>query len=123
MGAVIGIAVVASLGLVPWLGKSMFADEGASLYSAHLSWSNLWSQSRHVDFVMLPYYVVLHFWLEVSGSIEWAHALSLVAFGATIIVIGILGLRIGGRWCGIIAAVLTANEHSARPQSTECPAL
>jgi 4-amino-4-deoxy-L-arabinose transferase-like glycosyltransferase len=107
-GAVVGIAVAASLGLLPWLGISMFADEGATLYSAHLSWSNLWAQSQHVDLVLLPYYVVVHFWLMVSGSIAWVRALSLLAYSGTIVVVGWTGLRIAGRWCGIIAAVLTA---------------
>ena len=107
--AVAGVAIVASVGLFPWLGKSMFANEGASLYSAHLSWADLWAQSRQVDLVMLPYYVVLHFWLLVSGSIAWAHALSLFAYAGTILVVGGLGLRLAGRWCGIIAAVLTAS--------------
>ena len=106
--AVAGVAVVATLGMLPWLGKSMFADEGASLYSARLSWSDLWAQSRHVDLVMLPYYVLLHFWMLVSGSIAWVHALSLFAYGGTVLVVGGLGLRLAGRWCGIIAAVLTA---------------
>jgi mannosyltransferase len=105
---VVGVAVVASLGLLPWLGISMFADEGATLYSAHLSWSNLWSQSRHVDLVLLPYYVLIHFWLMVSGDIAWVRALSLFAYFGTIVVAGWTGLRIAGKWCGIIAAVLTA---------------
>jgi Bacterial Ig domain len=86
----------------------MFPDEGATLYSAHLSWSNLWAQSQHVDLVLLPYYVLIHFWLMVSGSIEWMRALSLFAYGGTIVVVGWTGLRIAGRWCGIIASFLTA---------------
>ena len=105
---VVAIAVVASLGLLPWLGKSMFADEGATLYSAHLSWSNLWTQSQHVDLVLLPYYVLIHFWLMVSGDIAWVRALSLFAYLGTILVVGWTGLRIAGKWCGIVAAVLTA---------------
>ena len=105
---VIGVAVVASLGLLPWLGISMFADEGATLYSAHLSWSNLWAQSQHVDLVFLPYYVLIHFWLMVSGDIAWVRALSLLAYFGTIVVVGWTGLRIAGKWCGIIGAVLTA---------------
>lgn len=107
-GAVVVVAVVACLGLLPWLGASMFADEGATLYSAHLSWSNLWAQSQHVDLVLLPYYAIIHFWLMVSGNIEWVRALSLFAYFGTIVVVGWTGLRIAGRWCGIIAAVLTA---------------
>ena len=108
LGAVFCVAAAASLGVLPWLGVSMFADEGATLYSAHLSWSNLWAQSQHVDLVLLPYYVVIHFWLMVSGTIAWVRALSLFSFFGTIVVIGWLGLRIAGRWCGIIASVLTA---------------
>ena len=105
---VVAVAVVATVGLLPWLGSSMFAAEGATLYSAHLSWSGLWAQSQHVDRVLLPYYVVLHFWVMVSGNIEWVRALSLFAYFGTIVVVGFTGLRIGGRWCGVIASVLTA---------------
>ena len=36
-----------------------------------LSWSNLWSQSQSVDLVLLPYYLLIHVWLTVSGSIAW----------------------------------------------------
>lgn len=106
--AVVGIAIVATLGLLPWLDESMFADEGATLYSAHLSWSNLWAQSLHVDLVLLPYYVLVHGWLMVSGNIAWIRTLSLLAYFGTIVVVGWVGLRIAGRWCGVGAAVLTA---------------
>jgi uncharacterized membrane protein len=108
IAAVLGIGVLASLCLLPWLGKSMFADEGATVYSAHLSWSNLWAQSRHVDLVLLPYYVLVHVWIIASGSIANIRALSLLAYFGTIVAIGVAGLRLGGRWCGVIAAVLTA---------------
>ena len=87
----------------------MFADEGATLYSAHLSWSNLWAQSQHVDLVLFPYYALIHFWVMVSGNIAWVRALSLFAYFGTIVVVGWTGLRIAGRWCGIIASVLTAS--------------
>ena len=86
----------------------MFADEGATLYSGRLSWTDLWAQSQHVDLVLLPYYVLIHFWMIVSGNIAWVRALSLLAFFGTIVVIGWTGLRLAGRWCGIIASVLTA---------------
>lgn len=106
--AVIGIALVASLGVLPWLEGSMFADEGATLYSARLSWSDLWAQSQHVDLVLLPYYALMHFWILVSGNVAWVRAISLFAFFGTIVAIGLTGLRVAGRWCGVIAAVLTA---------------
>ena len=105
---IVCIAIAASLGVLPWLEESMFADEGATIYSAHLSWANLWAQSQHVDLVLLPYYVLVHFWVMLSGNIAWVRALSLFAFFGTVVIIGWTGLRLAGRWCGIIASVLTA---------------
>jgi hypothetical protein len=100
------IAVLAISGLLPWLGKPLFRDEGASLYSAHLDWSALWRQSRVVDLVLLPYYSFLHLWIEVSGSIEWVRVPSLLAFGVTVFLVGRLGCRLGGSACGVVAAIL-----------------
>ena len=107
-GVIVVVAFIASLCLLPWIRMSVFPDEGATLYSAHLSWSDLWAQSRHVDLVLLPYYVLIHFWLTISGSIVWVRAVSLCALFGTIVVIGWTGVRIAGKWCGILAAVLTA---------------
>jgi hypothetical protein len=90
------------------LNKSIWIDEGTSLYSARLSWNGLWHQSTVVDRVFLAYYAVLHLWVDVSASVEWVRLLSVVAFGLTVVVIGQLGIRLGGFWCGVIAAVLTA---------------
>lgn len=101
------IAVVSATALLPSLNKSMFRDEGASLYSAHLSWLDLWQQSLVVDRVLLGYYALLHLWLEVSSSIEWARALSLIAYSLTIYTVGVIGRRVAGPWCGLFAAVLT----------------
>jgi uncharacterized membrane protein len=120
--AVGGLGLAAMIGLLPWLGGSIYQDEGTSLYSAHLSWSDLWAQSQHQDLVLLTYYALLHFWLLTSPSIEWARIPSLLAFGAVVVLVGRLGLHIGGRWCGIIASVLAATNTlliekalSARP--------
>ena len=104
----LSIGVLASAELLPMLDKSLWIDEGASLYSAHLSWSALWHQSKVVDGVFLAYYAVLHLWVEISANIEWVRFLSVIAFGLTVVVIGHLGNRLGGFWCGVIAAVLTA---------------
>jgi mannosyltransferase len=86
----------------------MFRDEGASLYSAHLKWSALWQQSLVVDRVVLPYYWFLHVWLSISHTIEWARLPSLIAFAITVFIVGCLGERLGGTWCGVLASVVCA---------------
>jgi len=107
-GAVTSLAVAALCALVPLasLGKSLWRDEAATLYSAHLSWSALWQQSRVVDRVLLPYYVLVHVWIFVSPRIEWVRALSLLAFVATVFLVGQLGRRLGGAVAGISAGLI-----------------
>jgi uncharacterized membrane protein len=102
------IAALATVALVPFLGKSLWTDEGASLYSARLSWSGLWRQSEVVDRVYVLYYSFLHLWIHVNGTIEWLRAPSLLAYGLTVYLVGRIGIRFGGVWCGALAAVLTA---------------
>jgi mannosyltransferase len=116
------IAVAAAASLLPWLDKPIFPDESASLYSAHLDWTALWQHTRVVDLVLLPYYSLLHLWLQLFGSIEWARLLSVLAFGLTVFVVGHLGARLGGRLCGVLAAIVAATNPllvtaalSARP--------
>jgi mannosyltransferase len=101
------VAIVSAVALLPFLNKTMWRDEGASLYSAHLSWTGLWHQSLVVDRVVLAYYAILHIWLELSGGIQWARALSLVAYALIIFVVAVLARRIAGFWCGLLAAVIT----------------
>jgi mannosyltransferase len=110
------------MGLLPWLGKPIFPDEGASLLSAHLGWTTLWQHSRVVDLVLLPYYSLLHLWIQPSDSIAWARLLSVLAFGLTVYLVGHLGVRLGGRLCGVLAAIVAATNPllvmaalSARP--------
>lgn len=103
--AIVSVASTASL--LPFLNASIGRDEGASLYSARLNWTSLWHESLVVDRVLLAYYVLLHFWLDVSYSIDWARALSLVAFGLTAYLVGIFTRRIAGFWCGLLAVAFT----------------
>ena len=121
-GILAAIAGLASMGLLPWLDKPIFPDERASLFSAHLGWTALWQHSRVVDLVLLPYYSLLHLWIQLSDSIEWARFLSLLAFGLTVFLVGHLGVRLGGRLCGVLAAIVAGTNPllvtaalSARP--------
>ncbi len=98
-GILVALAVASSLALLPWLNKPVFPDERVSLRAARLSWTALAQHSRVIDLVLLPYYSLLHLWLQVFGGIEWARFLSLVAFGLTVLLVGRLGVRLaGGVW-------------------------
>ena len=121
-GILAAMAGLATVGLLPWLGKSTFPDERASLHAAGLGWTLLWRHSRVVDLVLLPFYSLLHLWTGLSGSIEWARFLSLLAFGLTVFLVGHMGARLGGRVCGALAATVAATDPllvtaalSARP--------
>jgi mannosyltransferase len=116
------VAAGATWGLLPWLNKPVFPDEGASLFSARLEWTALLRHSRVVDLVLLPYYSLLHLWLQLFDNIEWARFLSLLAFGLTVFPVGHLGSRLGGKVCGALAALVAATNPllvtaalSARP--------
>ena len=80
--------MVAGACLTPWMENPFFRDEGASLYAAHLSWSDLWTQSRVVDLGLLPYYAFLHLQLHVDSGIVWLRMPSLLAFVVTVWVAG-----------------------------------
>ena len=121
-GILAAMAGLATVGLLPWLGEPAFPDELASLHAAGLGWTQLWQHSRLVDLVLLPYYSLLHEWTGLSGSIEWARLLSLLAFGLTVFLVGHLGARLGGRVCAVLAATVAATNPllvtaalSARP--------
>jgi mannosyltransferase len=116
------IALSASLALLPWLRKAAFPDEAVTLRSARLGWTALWQQSHVMDLVLLPYYSLVHLWIQLSGTIEWVRLLSLLAFGVTVLLVGLLGVRLGGRTCGVLAAIVAATNPllvtsalSARP--------
>ena len=120
VGVVVG--VTSSLLVARDVSKPIFRDEGSSLYSAHLPWSDLWQQSRLVDVVMLPYYALLHLWVQVSSSIEWARSLSLLAYGLTVLLVAVLAGRLSGFAGAVVASLVVATNPlmvgaalSARP--------
>jgi hypothetical protein len=106
--AIFAIVAACSMALlVPLLNKSIYRDEGATVYSARLSWAALWRESLVTDRVLLPYYVLIHLWFDLSYNIDFARALSLLAYGLTAYFVGLLAARVAGFWCGLLAVVLT----------------
>lgn len=106
--AIFALVAICSMALlVPLLNKSIYRDEGATVYSARLSWSALWRESLVTDRVLLPYYALLHLWFDLSYNIDFARVLSLLAYGLTAYFVGVLATRVAGFWCGLLAVVLT----------------
>ena len=75
----------------------MFRDEAATIYSAHLNWSQLIRRSGHGDFVLLPYYALIHFWLCFYGNVAWVCLVLAAAFGLTVYLTGLNASRLGER--------------------------
>ena len=69
--AIFALVAICSMALlVPLLNKSIYRDDGATVYSARLSWGALWRESLVTDRVLLPYYALLHLWFDLSYNMN-----------------------------------------------------
>lgn len=104
----IGICV----SLVAYAGAgvpSYWGDEAASVLSAQRPWSSLLAELGTVDAVHGAYYALLHLWIDVFGSSEWAtRALSSIGIGLLAAGTVVLGRRWFDRRTGILAGLLVA---------------
>jgi hypothetical protein len=77
--------VLLPLGLAVGLGsfrlgaKSLWWDEGFSVWLARLDWPTAWQLMRTAEANMMLYYVLLHFWLRLGMSEVAVRSLSTVA--------------------------------------------
>jgi mannosyltransferase len=89
--------------------KSMWLDEAASASHARLGLHGLWVVVSHTDPDMGLYYVLLHFWVRVFGYGEAAiRSMTVVLAGLAVPVMVLLGTRLFGRRCGLVAGLLLA---------------
>src|ERR1700722_476781 len=89
--------------------KSMWLDEAVSADHARLGLRGLWTVVSHTDPNMGLYYVLLHFWVRVFGYGEAAvRSMTVVLAGMAVPVMTLLGKRLFGRTCGLIAGLLLA---------------
>src|SRR4029077_7738560 len=102
-------AVVAAGILLRFLTSSpLWLDEALTVNIARLPLSKIPNALRHDGSPPL-YYVLLHWWIAVFGSSDVAaRALSAVFAIATLPLIWVAGLRIGGRRMAVAALVLLA---------------
>lgn len=86
-----------------FLGRaSMWTDEGATWISSIQSIPTIIRNSAHIDVVFLPYYLFMHFWLEVSQSLWWARLPSLIAGAAAVQAL----VWLARRWLSVAWSVL-----------------
>ena len=82
---------------------SYWGDEAASVLSAQRPWPSLLAELSTVDAVHGAYYALLHLWIDVFGSSEWAtRALSTIGIG--LLAAGVVAL--GRLWFDVRTAVL-----------------
>jgi uncharacterized membrane protein len=106
--AIVGAVVLAlTLGLINLGDKSLWVDEGVSVASAS---GDMGSPSRVIEtepnFAL--YYGVLHVWQLFGTSEFWVRLLSVLAFGAAVLLTAAVAARVFGRGTAAIAALLTA---------------
>lgn len=108
--AVLAITLLGfALAAVRLATKSMWLDEATSADYARLGLHGLWKVVSRTDPNMGLYYVLLHFWVRIFGYGEAAvRSMTVVLAGLAVPVMALLGKRLFGRACGLIAGLLLA---------------
>ncbi len=102
------IGVAATLGAYRLDAKSLWWDEGFSVWLARLDWPVAWQAMRTAESNMMLYYVLLHFWLRLGLSEVAVRSLSTVAAVACIVPFYFLGVRVLGARYALLASLLLA---------------
>lgn len=99
---ILGVPIFAFLGLgvKASLGRPLWRDEFATMAFSDMSPSELWTATGHVDFVLSPYYLLMHL-VPGSTTSEFAlRSVSLAAATFTLLLVGLIALR----WWGSLGA-------------------
>jgi cellulose synthase (UDP-forming) len=84
-------------------------DESLSLEQAQFPLGELWRFQLGLNVHVPLYHTILHFWLPLAGTSEWALRIPSIAMGvATVPLFYVVGRRLVGPSAGIFAAVLGA---------------
>ncbi|WP_336645437.1 glycosyltransferase family 39 protein [Microbacterium sp. USHLN186] len=109
---VVPLAVGVAVALIVLNGAgvpSYWGDEAASVMSAQRTLPSMLRELSAVDAVHGIYYAVLHVWIGLFGSGEWAtRTLSVMATGVFAAGLVVLGRRWAGQRTGVVAGLLVA---------------
>ena len=109
-GAVL-VAVLVALGFGGFdlSNRQIWQDETATWWAATLSWSDFVRLMQHIDIVLAPFYVLMHFWADLFGTSAAALRMpSVIATAATAGLLVLLGRRLFGTPQGLVAAIIYA---------------
>ncbi|MEO7909906.1 MAG: glycosyltransferase family 39 protein [Roseiflexaceae bacterium] len=102
------IAGGAALRLYLIAGKSLWLDESFSVWMGRQPLGVMWRYLVQLDQHPPLYYTLLHFWMWLGDSETVVRGFSALWSILTLPVIYAIGLRIGGRRLGILAALILA---------------
>ncbi|GIH13689.1 hypothetical protein Raf01_18610 [Rugosimonospora africana] len=107
MPFVAGSAGMLAVGSYRITAVSMDWDEGATISAAGRSVGQILGLAGHVDGVITPYYLLIHFWTGIFGTSDLAlRAPSLIAMALGVGLVGELGRRLIGPATGLVAALI-----------------
>jgi mannosyltransferase len=92
-----------------FLGRaSLWTDEGDTWVQSVQPISNIIKNSWHVDVMFLPYYLLMHFWVEASQSAWWMRLPSLLMGAAAVAALALLARRWLPPVWSVVAGLLLA---------------
>ncbi|HEY2674522.1 MAG TPA: glycosyltransferase family 39 protein [Rugosimonospora sp.] len=104
---VAGSVAMLAVGSYRITAVSMDWDEGATISAAGRPVGQILGLAGHVDAVITPYYLFIHFWTRVFGSSDLAlRAPSLIAMALGVGLVGELGRRLVGPAAGLVAGLI-----------------
>lgn len=90
---VLPAAVTLLLGGISLGRASMWTDEADTWINSIQPVSNIFRNTTHLDVMFLPYYLFMHFWLDISQSMWWMRLPSLLVGAATVEAVVLLARR------------------------------
>jgi uncharacterized membrane protein len=103
------LALAAALRIVQLGHDSLWVDEAFSARIADSAWGSLFDQATSADPNPPLYYALLHVWIGLFGDSEAAlRSLSAVVGVLLVLVVYLVGRRLGGSGVGLTAALLAA---------------
>jgi mannosyltransferase len=93
---------------MPLLPQAFGSRKAFRVEIARLPWRPFFYVLRHREINMALYYVLLHVWLSLGSTEAFIRGLSVLFSLATVPVLYALGVRVGGRMAGLLAAWLLA---------------